>query len=302
VTTWERLVASGRARRHVELAPMTTYKLGGPADLYVVVDTIDTLQEVGEALRAEPMPVLVLGRGSNLLIADEGFRGVVVRLGEGFSRVSIDPEGIVEAGGAVSLPRLARGIAAEGRGGLEWGVGIPGSVGGAVRQNAGCFGREVVDVLVEARVVSLADGTDRWAAADALDLSYRHSAIASTDVVVSARFHTSGVDPAEAAAEMRRITRWRKEHQPGGTLNAGSVFKNPPGDAAGAIIDRLGLKGFALGPVRVSPRHANCIEAEAEATAEAVRRLIEAVQRRVEEETGIRLEPEIQFVGFEDGD
>ncbi|HEX7100304.1 MAG TPA: UDP-N-acetylmuramate dehydrogenase [Acidimicrobiia bacterium] len=302
MTSWERLVSSGRARRHVELAPMTTYKLGGPADLYVVVDRIETLQEVGEALRAEPMPVLVLGRGSNLLIADKGFRGVVVRLGNEFAEASIDSEGIVDAGGAASLPRVARGISAEGRGGLEWGVGIPGSVGGAVRQNAGCFGREVVDVLVEARVVSLADGRDRWVPAASLDLSYRHSAIASTDVVVAARFHTESVEPEKAAAEMRRITRWRKEHQPGGTLNAGSVFKNPPGEAAGAIIDRLGLKGFALGPVRVSPRHANFIEAEAGASAEAVRRLIDAVQRRVEEETGIHLEPEIQFVGFEDGD
>ncbi|HLU53504.1 MAG TPA: UDP-N-acetylmuramate dehydrogenase [Acidimicrobiia bacterium] len=302
MTSWERLVSSGRARRDVELASMTTYKLGGPADLFVVVDTIDTLQEVGEALRSEPMPVLVLGRGSNLLIADKGFRGVVVRLGNDFAGVEIDRDGIVEAGGSASLPRVARGISAEGRGGLEWGVGIPGSVGGAVRQNAGCFGREVVDVLVEARVVSLAEGTDQWVEASALDLGYRHSSIAATDVVVAARFHTVTVDPEVAAGEMRRITRWRKEHQPGGTLNAGSVFKNPPGDAAGAIIDRLGLKGFALGPVRVSPRHANFIEAEAGASAESVRRLIEAVQKRVQEQTGLRLEPEIQFVGFEDGD
>src|SRR5690606_16470295 len=133
-------------------------------------------------------------------------------------------------------------------------------------------------------------------------LGYRHSNLAAEEVVVGARFATVAVAPEDAAAEMKRITRWRRDHQPGGTLNAGSVFKNPPGQAAGAIIDDLGLKGFTLGKVRVSPRHANVIEAKPGATAEDVRRLIDTVREKVAGETGISLEPEIQFVGFDHGD
>lgn len=301
MTSWDDLVAGGRARRGVVLSRHTTYKLGGPCELFVEVDDLDTLRSAGEALRRDPRPVLVLGRGSNLLVADAGFRGVVLRLGASFASWSSIDEEVVEAGAAMSLPRLARALSKEARGGLEWGVGIPGSVGGAVRQNAGCFGREVVDVMVEAEVLSLEDGEVRKRSARDLDLSYRHSALRSTEVVTSARFRTRPVDPRVAAEEMKEVTRWRREHQPGGTLNAGSVFKNPPDIAAGELIDSLGLKGFSVGPVRVSPRHANFIEAEQGASAEAVRDLIEAVRRRVADETGRVLETEIQFVGFEEG-
>lgn len=301
MTSWDDLVSEGLARRDVELAPHTTYKLGGPCDLFVEVDDREGIEAVGEALRHESRPVLVLGRGSNLLISDEGFAGVVLRLGLPFSSWELGDDGTVEAGGSMSLPRLARSAQKEGRGGLEWGVGIPGSVGGAVRQNAGCFGKEVVDVLLEAEVLSLGDGSVRRRDASHLDLAYRHSSVSSTEVVVTARFQTVAADPERSAQEMKEVTRWRREHQPGGTLNAGSVFKNPPDRPAGAIIDSLGLKGFAVGPVRVSPRHANFIEAEAGATAEAVRELIDTVGARVHEETGRVLEREIQFVGFGEG-
>lgn len=300
--SWDDLVDSGIARRNVALARHTTYKLGGEADLFVEVERMEDVDGLAEAMRDEPRPVLVLGRGSNLLISDAGFRGVVVRLGSRFTTVEFDDDGLVRAGGALSLPRLARAASQEGRGGLEWCVGVPGSVGGAVRQNAGCFGSEVVDVLVYAEIVSLSDGRRRRHQGSDLDLSYRHSSVASTDLVVEAQFRTLPTDPAEAADEMRRVTRWRRDHQPGGTLNAGSVFKNPPDKAAGAIIDALGLKGFSVGRVRVSPRHANFIEADSGATAADVHALIMTVRARVEEEVGVRLEPEIQFVGFEAGD
>lgn len=295
------MVAEGRGRRRVRLAPLTTYKLGGPADFFFEVDEVGTLKRIGEAIDCEPRPVLVLGRGSNLLIADQGFAGVVIRLGPSFGHFGVGADGIVEAGGSLSLPRMARAAGSGGRGGLEWCVGVPGSVGGAVRQNAGCFGSEVVDRLVDAEILSLVEGAVSRRSATDLELSYRRSSLLPTDVVLSARFTTVPVNPETAAAEMRRITRWRRDHQPGGTLNAGSVFKNPPGEAAGAIIDRLGMKEFQVGRVRVSPRHANFIEAQAGSTAGDVHRLIREVQRRVEEETGIRLEPEIQFVGFSSG-
>lgn len=296
--SWASLVERGLARPDVELAPLSTYKLGGRADLVVEADSIADLEAVAAALSEEPRSVLVVGRGSNLLIADAGYRGVVVRLGAGLAGFEAEEGEVVRAGGALPLPRLARRASEVGRGGLEWCVGVPGSVGGAVRQNAGCFGSEVVDVLIEAEVVDLRHGGREIRPASSLDLSYRHSNLVAEEVVVEARFATVPVDPAAAAEEMKRITRWRRNHQPGGTLNAGSVFKNPPGRAAGAIIDDLGLKGFTLGKVRVSPRHANFIEAEPGASAADVRRLIQAVRDRVAAETGVELEPEIQFVGF----
>jgi UDP-N-acetylmuramate dehydrogenase len=299
MTVWDDLVATGRVERDVPLARHTTYKLGGPATLFARVDDVSDLVVLAEALAAHPVPVLIVGRGSNLLIADAGFGGLVVTLGSPFGWTRVGE--MVEAGGSVPLPRLAREASAAGRGGLEWCVGVPGSVGGAVRQNAGCFGSEVVDRLVDVEIVSLVGGEHRRVQARDLDLTYRHSDVEAHDVVVAARFSATDVDPVAASDRMREITRWRRDHQPGGTLNAGSVFKNPSHAAAGAIIDRIGLKGFAVGSVRVSPRHANFIEAEGGATAGDVRRLVDTVRELVEDATGIRLEPEIQFVGFGDG-
>ncbi len=298
MTTWEDLVASGEAQTDVPLAPHTTYKLGGPARVYIEAFDTDALARVARANVDDPRPILILGRGSNVLVCDDGFEGVVVRLGPGFASMAIGEAGAVHAGAALSLPRLARGAADAGRGGLEWCVGVPGSVGGAVRQNAGCFGFEIADSLIEADVLSLVTGeTERRSPTD-LDLSYRHSNLAPTDVVTSGRFATETTDPDRARAAMLEVTRWRRRHQPGGTLNAGSVFKNPSSDAAAAILDRLGLKGFTMGKVRVSPRHANFIEAEAGARASDVKALIDAVQARVATDTGIMLEREIQYVGF----
>ncbi|CAN5850873.1 UDP-N-acetylmuramate dehydrogenase [soil metagenome] len=300
MTPWDELVASGEADIDVSLAGHTTYKLGGPARLYVEVADVAALSRVARANAADPAPILVLGRGSNLLVSDDGFDGVVVRLGSKFSTMSVDAEGRIDAGGALPLPRLARGAADAARGGLEWCVGVPGSVGGAVRQNAGCFGSEVVDCLIEAEVVSLRTGGVDRRPVDDLEFGYRHSNLAATDVVTSSRFATVPTDPDRARALMLEVTRWRRRHQPGGTLNAGSVFKNPPDEAAGALIDRLGLKGFSMGKVRVSPRHANFIEAEPGARAADVRALIDEVQARVAE-AGVELEREIQYIGFGSG-
>ncbi|MFQ5522508.1 MAG: UDP-N-acetylmuramate dehydrogenase, partial [Acidimicrobiia bacterium] len=216
-----------------------------------------------------------------------------------FAEIGISAE-LVVAGGAAPLPRVARTAVEEGILGLEFFVGIPGSVGGAVRQNAGCFGMETKDVLVIAELLDLRSGTSRRAGPKDLEMAYRHSNVGSSEVVVKATFRGSGGDPEAGREEMRRITRWRREHQPGGTLNAGSVFKNPPGVAAGEIIDRLGLKGLRVGDVRVSEKHANFFVAGPEATSADIYRLAQEVKDRVFEATGTMLEPEIQFVGFEE--
>lgn len=296
MSPWEELERAGVVRAGVPLAALTTYKLGGPARWLAEVDDETKLEAVAAALRREPLPVLVLGRGSNLVVSDAGFPGLVLRLGGTFTQVQVAGE-VVRAGGAVPLPKLARAAVAAGRLGLEFYVGIPGSVGGAVRQNAGCFGTETKDVLASAAVLDLADGTRTRKRPVDLQLAYRHSNLAATEVVLEAAFHSREGDRDEGEERMREITRWRREHQPGGTLNAGSVFKNPPGDAAGRIIDRLGLKGLRVGGAAVSEKHANFFVAAAGTPAADVWKLVQEVRQRVAEATGIVLEPEIQFVG-----
>ena len=284
------------AQRNVPIGPLTTYKLGGPASFYAEVATFEELESVLAAWRETGLPLLVLGRGSNLVVADEGIDALVLRLAGQFNEIVLEPAALL-AGAAVRLPQLARTAVAAGRLGLEFYVGIPGTVGGAVRQNAGGHGRETREVLVEARVLDAREGSVATIAGSDLDLGYRHSSIEAHEVVLDARFAFEPGDPELGEARIREITRWRREHQPGATHNAGSVFKNPPGDSAGRIIDQLGLKGFSVGEVAVSDLHANFFVASRSATAADLHRLVTEVQRIVAERTGIALEPEIQFEG-----
>ncbi|HEY7821516.1 MAG TPA: UDP-N-acetylmuramate dehydrogenase [Acidimicrobiia bacterium] len=285
-------------RENVSLGPLTTYKAGGPAALLAEVGTIDELEALVDSGLTRENRVLVLGRGSNLVVSDSGFDGLVVKLDGRFATAQITGDEVV-AGGAMPLPRLARQAVADGLLGLEFFVGVPGSVGGAVRQNAGCFGVETRDRLLTAHLIDLESGVSEERSAEDLDLSYRHSNVAASEIVVSARFEGYRGDPAAGKEKMREITRWRKEHQPGGTLNAGSVFKNPEGVAAGELIDQLGLKGTSVGGVSVSEKHANFFVAGPEATADDIYRLVQLVKDTVFELSGTMLEPEIQFVGFE---
>lgn len=297
----EDLVSAGLVAEGVPLGPMTTYKLGGPAAYFVEVDDEESLSEVTESGVTATMPVLILGRGSNLVVADNGFPGLVIRLGKVFSDIDVDVDSMIAtAGAAVPLPRLARTVVDKGLTGLEFFVGVPGSVGGAVRQNAGCFGRETADCLIEAVLVNLATGERRQASPVDLDLSYRQSNVRAEEVVLKASFRLEEGDAGEARTEMRSITRWRKENQPGGTLNAGSVFKNPSEIPAGALIDSLGLKGTRVGDVQVSERHANFFVAGPDATADDFAKLVQVVKDRVFEMSGTILEPEIQMVGFDE--
>ncbi len=293
------LVERGVLQAGVPLGPLTTYKAGGPALWFARVGNVALLEEIVASGITREYPVLVLGRGSNLVVADSGFDGVVLQLSGSFAGVRVDAERVI-AGGAAPLPRVARHAVDAGLLGLEFFVGIPGSVGGAVRQNAGCFGLETRDVLIVAELMDLTSGTRRQASPKDLDMAYRHSSVASTEVVLEATFRARSGDSETGREEMKRITRWRREHQPGGTLNAGSVFKNPPGAAAGEIIDRLGLKGLRVGDVRVSERHANFFVAGPSATAADIHQLVQEVKDRVLEATGTMLETEIQFVGFEE--
>jgi UDP-N-acetylmuramate dehydrogenase len=287
------LVLGDVARPDVPLGPLTTYRVGGPAALFME----DNLQLAHHAVRDADVPVLVVGKGSNLLVADAGFPGLALRLGAAFADLRVDGT-TVRAGGALSLPVLARRTAQEGLTGLEWAVGVPGSVGGAVRMNAGGHGSETVETLRRARLFDLAEGSAVDVAAADLDLGYRRSSVRPGQVVVWAEYELRSGDRARSEAQITDIVRWRRENQPGGP-NAGSVFTNPPGDSAGRLIDAAGLKGHRRGSAFVSPKHANFFQADEGGSADDVRALVEEVQRLVEDRTGVLMVPELRMVGFE---
>ncbi len=293
-----------RAARRQPLGALTTYGVGGPAELVVQVDGPGDLAPVRAALIGSDLAVCVIGRGSNLLVADAGFKGVVVRLGPGFSVVEMPDPGlaarppfVVRAGGATPLPVLARQAAEAGWSGLTWAVGVPGSVGGAVRMNAGGHGSDVAGCLLRYTWVDLLrdeGGTDDVAH---LHYAYRSSAVAASHLVVEAEFEVTRGDAEAERAEVTAIVRWRRAHQPGGS-NAGSVFTNPPGDSAGRLIEEAGLKGFRLGSAHVSHKHANFIQADKGGRADDVRALMEHVRTTVHSHSGVLLTAEVRLLGF----
>jgi UDP-N-acetylmuramate dehydrogenase len=292
----------GAVERNASIAELTTYRLGGPAAILVRVVDDAALAVVADCLTCRQVPVLVVGRGSNLLVADRGFDGLAVVLGGAFETIELDAHrGRVRAGGAVALPVLARRAAAAGLSGLEFFVGIPGSVGGAVKMNAGGHGRETKDVLDTAWSMDLRGGAGGAVprAAARLDFGYRMSALGASDVVTAAEFVVTSDDPGACEERVAEIVRWRRANQPGGA-NAGSVFRNPPGDSAGRLIDAAGLKGLRVGAASVSEKHANFFQAEQGATAADVRGLVEEVRTKVEKATGVALQPELRFIGFGD--
>ena len=293
-----------RVRRDVDLSPYTTYKVGGPASLFMTARSIDDLHAVSNALREQRVPVLVIGRGSNLLIADEGFDGLAIVLGD-FAEEIVWPQkpapSRVVAGGAVPLPILARQCAAHGLTGFEWGVGVPGSVGGAVRMNAGGHGSDIASSIESAKLFHLGKGIVATVKAEDLGLRFRGSDLQPYHVVLSATFALSWGDQTASEREMVEIVRWRREHQPGGQ-NAGSVFVNPQpdGGSAGAIIDRLGLRGLRIGSAEVSTKHANFIQCDPGGSAADIADLMAEVRERVRDELGIDLRSEVRLVGFDE--
>ncbi len=287
-----------RATRDAPLGPRTTYRVGGRAAVLVEAKDEEDLARVAEARDETGVDVVVVGKGSNLLVSDAGFPGIAVVLADGFGAVEIDAEGLVVAGGAVALPVLARTTAHEGWAGLEWAVGVPGTVGGGVRMNAGGHGSATAERLVSARLVSLRDGGARVVPSGDLDLSYRHSSVGPDDVVTEASFRLDRGDPKAAAVKIAEIVAWRRANQPGGR-NAGSIFQNPAGDSAGRLVEAAGAKALRIGSAEVSNKHANFIQADDGGSADDVRALIEAVREAVRRKTGVALVTEVVFVGFD---
>jgi UDP-N-acetylmuramate dehydrogenase len=283
------------------LGPQTTYAVGGKASLGVVVANIDSCGELAEILSRYPSIALaIVGRGSNTLVCDDGFSGVAVVVSSAPRDLEVQVDGdIVTAQGSMTMPILARRCVGVERGGLEWCVGIPGSVGGAVRMNAGGHGAEMRDSLVSTHVVSLKSGKSADVATSDLGLHFRGSALAQHHLVMKASFVTSEISSQQGTRIIDEVVRWRRENQPGGR-NAGSVFVNPaPGSgSAGALIDALGLRGTRHGGAVVSDKHANFIQADPEATALDIVNVMSHVQTKVEEAHGITLRSEVCLLGF----
>jgi UDP-N-acetylmuramate dehydrogenase len=293
------LAPIARVSRDAASAPLTTYRVGGSIGLLVEVESLPDLLAVSATLGDVAASCRVIGRGSNLLVADEGFPGVVVRLGVDFESVDCRADlECIRAGGAAPLPVLARQSAIAGLRGLEFFVGIPGTVGGAVRMNAGGHGTETVDMIESATLLTIGTSEPVVVSRADLALGFRCSAVRSDQVVVAAEFRGAHGDAAMARAEIDEVVRWRRANQPGGQ-NCGSVFVNPVGDSAGRVIDGCGLKGARVGGAIVSEKHANFIQAEPGATAADVLALIEHVRVAVFDATGIELRTELCVLGDE---
>ncbi len=284
------------------LGALTTYRVGGNAAIIVAPTSTAEIQRVAEVIARHQLPLLVIGRGSNLLVADTGFAGVAISLAEWAD--SIEIRGVeLCAGAAVALPVLARKTAAAGLTGFEWAVGIPGTMGGAVRMNAGGHGSDIAASLVRVEIFDMRELQSRWRSAESIGLRFRGSNLVDEEVVVRAELQLAVGDVEESEREIAAIVHWRRENQPGGQ-NAGSVFVNPiPGQlSAGELIDRIGLRGFRIGGAFVSEKHANFIQAGEGATASDVKAVIDAVRDRVADETGFELRTELRLVGFADAD
>jgi UDP-N-acetylmuramate dehydrogenase len=284
-----------KTSRDEPLARFTTMRVGGPADLFASVHNVHELRAIVRFARARAIPLTILGRGSDVVIADAGIRGLVVQNRAEGSRVE-GTRYVAESG--VPMARAATETQKAGLTGLEFGLAIPGTVGGAVWANAGAHDADMALILESADLL-LADGTDATVAVDELELRYRDSRLKHhpEEVVLSATFRLSPAEPDVIAARLDEIRRWRREHQPLGIPSAGSTFRNPPGDSAGRLIDAIGWKGRTRGGASVSEKHANFIVNDRKGTAADVRGLIDDVRAAVTAETGIALEEEVVFLG-----
>jgi UDP-N-acetylmuramate dehydrogenase len=291
-----------KTSRDEPLARFTTMRVGGPADLFAVVHNPFELRALVKFARSRGIPYTLLGRGSDVVIADAGIRGLVIQVRA--EATQVDGERY-HAGAGVPLARAATETQKAGLTGLEYGLAIPGTVGGSVWANAGAHESETAAVL-ESATVLLADGAERTLPVEELGFGYRDSrfkgapaleAGGPSEIVMSATFRLAPADPEVIKARLDEIRRWRQAHQPLGIPSAGSVFRNPDGGSAGRLIDELGLKGTRIGGAVVSEKHANFITNDQKGTASDVRRLGELVRRRVREAHGIELRFEIEFVG-----
>lgn len=291
-----RAACGDRLRTRFVLAPLTTFRIGGPAALFLEPEGEPDLVAASEAVREAEIPVAILGKGSNVLVADEGFPGLVLRLGKGY-RWSARAGGRLTAGGSMPLPALAGVALTHELSGLEFGVAIPASLGGAVKMNAGAHGAEVADVVESVDVFRLRAGVAEHVLAGDAGFRYRRSSLPEDGVVVAANVVLRPGDPTGIRARMQEAREWRRLTQPLAEPNCGSVFRNPAGDHAARLIEEAGAKGLSVGGASVSTKHANFVVAAEGTRAADVVTLIREVSDRVAGRTGVRLEPEVHVLG-----
>jgi UDP-N-acetylmuramate dehydrogenase len=284
-----------RVRASMPLAELTSFRIGGPADLFVNVDNEAELMHAKAAAYRASVPCFCLGAGTNLLVSDRGMRGLVVRLGDGFAKIKIDGNKVV-AGAGAAFGTLVSEVVDRGLEGLEFGEGIPGTVGGGLVMNAGAFGGEI------AKVVTLVHGVTEAGAAlaltkDDVKFAYRRTELPSHFIITRVDFDLAHGDRDRLTARVAELHAKRASRQPRGVPNAGSIFKNPPGNFAGKLLEGAGLKGTRLGGAAFSDQHANFIVNLGGAQAAEVRALIDMARLKVKEQSGVLLEPEVRLVG-----
>lgn len=284
----------GRVAADEPLSRHATWRVGGPADLFIVPADRAELQTVLRLLAAAGVPWVVVGAGSNLLVRDGGVRGAVLQTG-GLRRLTFAEDGRVQAEGGVPLMSLIRAAAARGLAGLEALAGIPGTVGGGVVMNAGAAGQEMADVVCEVLLAG-PQGEERWGS-ERLHFAYRRSNLPAARVVAAATLQLQAASPVRLEEAIRHRLAQRQAAQRVGAPNAGSVFKNPPGRQAWQLIDAAGLRGAAIGGAQVAEKHANFIVNRGGATARDILSLIERVRETVLRQSGIELEPEVSIIG-----
>ena len=279
----------------------TSFRIGGPADYFVEPASVDELAGVLSLARQEKVPFFIVGNGSNLLVSDEGFRGMIVHTGGSLRSISVEGDVIYAQAGALLGAVAGAALKAE-LTGMEFAAGIPGTLGGAVCMNAGAYGGEMKDILLDAEVLTQ-DGERLVIPVEELDLSYRHSIIFEKNyIVLAAHIRLSRGDKTQIRNRMNELAGARKEKQPLEYPSAGSTFKRPEGYFAGKLIQDAGLKGYTVGGAQVSEKHSGFVINRGGATAEEVRFLIRQVRSKVKQQFGVELEPEVRMLGFTDAE
>ncbi len=294
------IIGGGQILENEPMKNHTTFRIGGPADVLVCPETEDGFIRGLGWCRRQKIPVYIIGNGSNLLVGDKGFRGVVFKICRNLDKTDIIEEDSVvrvHAGAGAMLAKLAKDVSAEGCGGFEFATGIPGTLGGAVAMNAGAYGGEMKDILKSVRAVDM-EGNIREFSLEELELGYRTSRIQKEDwIVLSEEKKKKKGDAGAIMARVDELSRQRREKQPLEYPSAGSTFKRPEGYFAGKLIQDAGLKGYRVGDAMVSEKHSGFVINAGAATAEDVRRLMADVDGRVYEKFGVHLEPEVRLIG-----
>lgn len=277
----------------------TTFRIGGDADYYVVPQSTEALKKAISFCLEQGVPYYIIGKGSNILFADKGFRGVIIEIGKGMEKVEMLDEVTVRAEAGISLAKLASFLAERSLTGFEFASGIPGSLGGALVMNAGAYGGEMKDCVLEAVILD-EQGKERILSAGALDLGYRRSVIQEQKyIVLSVTLSFEKGEREQILASMKELNQRRREKQPLEYPSAGSTFKRPPGYFAGKLVEDAGLRGYRVGDAQVSEKHCGFVVNRGKATAEEVLNLIKDVQEKVEKEFGVSLETEVRLIGDE---